>query len=236
MSLESGTRLTRCKVRTGNLKRKVCDDMQPEIETKKLTEEQIENLQIVLDTTNIQRKQALGAAMRTLLETVLEWIAAADLYTDFLVLMQLLNTKHHAWTTLTIFSMVAPFFACQTPFLMFLKEKVYRDVNRRLKLRSMGWVMVAPVMLAYMFILDIIFVINQAILFPIIVCLKVITFGFLDLSCLNRALEMTYEFLFEMHKLEVAGFRRMRTISQLTFESLIQLMLQIRMLYVFNQL
>lgn len=66
--------------------------------------------------------------MRTFLETVLEWIAAADLYTDVLVLMQLLNTKHHAWTTLTIFSMVAPFFACQTPFLMFLKEKVYRDV------------------------------------------------------------------------------------------------------------
>lgn len=73
--------------------------------------------------------------------------------------------------------------------------------------------MVAPIMLAYMFILDVIFVINQAILFPIIIVLKILTLGFIDLSCLSRALEKTYEFLFEMHKLEVAGFRRMRTIS-----------------------
>ena len=56
--------------------------------------------------------------------------------------------------------MVAPFFACQTPFLMFLKEKVYRDQHERFKLRAMGWIMVAPAMLAYMFVLDVIFVIN----------------------------------------------------------------------------
>lgn len=30
--------------------------------------------------------------MRSLLETILEWIAAADLYTDVLVFLQLLNT------------------------------------------------------------------------------------------------------------------------------------------------
>ena len=85
----------------------------------------------------------------------------------------------------------------------------------------MGTIMVSPLMLVYMFLLDIIFCINQALLFPIICILKFVTFGLLDLSCLNRALDKSYEFLFEMQKLEVAGFRRMRTISQLTFESLI---------------
>lgn len=73
--------------------------------------------------------------------------------------------------------------------------------------------MVSPLMLAYMFILDVIFVVNQAFLFPLICILKFMTFGVLDLSCLNRALDKSYEFLFEMKKLEVAGFRRMRTIS-----------------------
>ena len=96
---------------------------------------------------------------------------------------------------------------------MFLKEKVYRDLNNRFKLSFMGFVMVSPIMLLYMFVLDIIFVINQALLFPIICILKFITCGILDLSCLNRALDKSYEFMFEMQKLEVAGFRRMRTIS-----------------------
>lgn len=98
--------------------------------------------------------------MRSSLETILEWIAAADLYTDFVVLNQLLHTDHRAWSTITIFSLLAPFFACQTPYLMFLKEKVYRDKDDKLKLRSMGQVMVSPFMLIYMFILDVIFVIN----------------------------------------------------------------------------
>jgi hypothetical protein len=158
------------------------------------------------------------------------------LYTDVLVFLQLLNTEHHGWTTITIFSMLAPFFACQTPFLMFLKEKVYRDLNNRFKLKFMGFVMVSPIMLVYMFILDIMFVINQALLFPLICLLKFLTCGIIDLSCFNRALDKSYEFLFEMQKLEVAGFRRMRTISQLTFESLIQFCLQVRMLMYFNQL
>jgi hypothetical protein len=39
-----------------------------------------------------------------------------------------------------------------------------------------------------------------------------------------------------MSKLDVAGFRRLRTISQLSFESLIQIILQVRILiYSFNQ-
>ena len=96
---------------------------------------------------------------------------------------------------------------------MFLKEKVYRDKDDKLKLKLMGQIMVSPFMLIYMFVLDVIFVINQAVFYPIIALLKVLTFGFLDLTCLSKTLEKSYEFFFEMQKLEAAGFRRMRTIS-----------------------
>jgi hypothetical protein len=43
---------------------------------------------------------------------------------------------------------------------MFLKEKVYRDKEDKLKLTLMSAVMVSPLMLIYMFVLDVIFVIN----------------------------------------------------------------------------
>lgn len=50
--------------------------------------------------------------MRSGFETVIEWLAAADFYTDILVLVEIFKTPHHAWTTITLFSMLAPFFAC----------------------------------------------------------------------------------------------------------------------------
>lgn len=85
--------------------------------------------------------------------------------------------------------------------------------------------MVSPFMLAYLFILDLIFVFNQGVMHPIIQLLKIMTLGCIDLTCLSQGLEKSYEVLFDMQKLEAAGFRRMRTISQLTFETLIQMIL-----------
>ena len=54
-------------------------------------------------------KKNLGIFFRFLLENVLEWIASIDLLTDVIVLIQLWETEHYAWTTITIFSMTAPF-------------------------------------------------------------------------------------------------------------------------------
>lgn len=98
--------------------------------------------------------------MRTTMETVLEWIAAADLVTDMYVLYQLGQTEHHAWTTITVFSLLAPLFACQTPFLIFMREKVYRDQENRLKLRFLSNMMVSPFMLVYLTFMDLVFLFN----------------------------------------------------------------------------
>ena len=63
-------------------------------------------------SATVLKRKKFGNFLRHSLETLLEWIAAADLYTDFYVFMQLLQTWHHAWTTITIFSLLAPFYAC----------------------------------------------------------------------------------------------------------------------------
>ena len=81
---------------------------------------------------------------------------------------------------------------------MFLKEQVYRDKLDRFKLKAMGYIMVGPLMLIYLFILDIIFVINQSLLYPLIIVLKTLTCGLIDLTCLYRAFDKSYEYLFEM--------------------------------------
>jgi len=118
---------------------------------------------------------------------------------------------------------------------MFMREKLYRDQQNRFKLRFLSNIMVSPVMLVYLTILDLVFLINQALLVPILVLLRTLTCGLLNFTCLSNIIDSSYEVLFEMQKLEVAGFRRMRTISQLTFETFIQLILQIRMLQYFKE-
>ena len=47
------------------------------------------NCEVEEDEESLAKRQELGKVMRSSFETVLEWIAAADLYTDILVLSQL---------------------------------------------------------------------------------------------------------------------------------------------------
>ena len=42
---------------------------------------------IVENSPSVIRKKKLGSGLRSFLETVLEWIAAADLYTDVIVFL-----------------------------------------------------------------------------------------------------------------------------------------------------
>lgn len=86
--------------------------MQKDPELIKLTSKQLKAIGLAENPVLMEQRKKFGNAMRSSLETILEWIAAADLYTDFVVLNQLLHTDHRAWSTITIFSLLAPFFAC----------------------------------------------------------------------------------------------------------------------------
>ena len=55
-----------------------------------------------------------------------------------------------------------------------------------------------------------------------------------NMGSIYTCIEQSYESLFRMKQHEVNGFRRMRTITQLMFESLIQFAVQIHMLVYFN--
>lgn len=104
--------MTKRKQGSGNLKRNVGQELQKDPPVQKLTAQQMRVIGISENSSEIERRKRIGGALRTLLETVLEWISAADLYTDLLIFIQLLHSPHFAWTTITLFSMLAPLFAC----------------------------------------------------------------------------------------------------------------------------
>ena len=65
--------------------------------------------------------------------------------------------------------------------------------------------------------MDQVFIFNSTILTPL-----AYLFALCKIECLNRLVDDSYAFLFQMKPHEVSGFRRMRTITQMIFETFIQ--------------
>lgn len=77
-----------------------------------------------------------------------------------------------------------------------------------------------PFIVAYLLLMDIIYIIVSVILTPTAMLIKVFTCGLIDMTNIEQKLDVLYEILFGMTDMDIKGFRRLRTISQLTFESL----------------
>jgi predicted nucleotidyltransferase len=78
--------------------------------------------------------------------------------------------------------------------------------------------------------MDIIYIIVSVVITPLAFLLKAISCGLIDMTNVEEKLDVLYEILFGMSDMDIKGFRRLRTISQLSFESLPQIILQCRIL------
>ena len=71
--------------------------------------------------------------------------------------------------------------------------------------------------------MDIIYIINSVGLVPIAVLIQLLSCGMLKgnmAHMFEEKLDHIYEFIFGMSQMDIKGFRRLRTISQLSFESM----------------
>jgi len=73
--------------------------------------------------------------------------------------------------------------------------------------------------------MDIIYIIVSVIITPAAMIIKLLTCGIIDMTNIEEKLDVLYEILFGMTDMDIKGFRRLRTISQLSFESLPQIFL-----------
>ena len=75
--------------------------------------------------------------------------------------------------------------------------------------------------------MDLIYIVNSVIITPIAF---IVTCGRMKMEIIEEKIDMIYNVLFGMSDMDIKGFRRLRTISQLSFESFPQILLQIRIL------
>ena len=92
-------------------------------------------------------------------------------------------------------------------------------------------------MIVYLLLMDLVFIIQVIVFKPIVFVIETVrnrvTDSRANLNILDMFEDYMYSVMFEMTKSEVSGFRRLRTISQMIFETIPQIFLQLRIFYYF---
>jgi hypothetical protein len=89
-----------------------------------------------------------------------------------------------------------------------------------------SWASVSFIFVLYVILLDAVFMVNYAVLGPPAILLK----SFFKIKVLNQLISWSFCKLFHMHENEIGDFRRMRMLTQLSYETIIHLILQMMML------
>lgn len=101
---------------------------------------------------------------------ITEFFAVIDLVTDIKILYDLIKSEHIAWSSLTILTMIAPFLICHIPYLSFLTQKFNNlPYNKRdCKQKFFGFIMVSPLMILFLFFMDVWFLVVTVLTKPIV--------------------------------------------------------------------
>ena len=174
-----------------------------------------------------------------LLTLGLELVAAADLYTDTVILLKMYRHDHMAWATATVVMMVSPYLVCYAALIsLLLRSRVFEpetlagEPKRHLGLRkTVGLLYLSPLCICYFVLVDVIYTFKAVTVDLTSMLLRLLTFGYVQPnrsgdSAANRFVNN----VLGLSKMDVEGYRRLRTLSQLIFESFPQIALQARII------
>ena len=143
-------------------------------------------------------QRMVGRTFKNIFLHVIEYIALADFITDIYILIQLIESIHIAWASVTIFSMLASFYICHIPYMSFLIDKM-----NKIEAGKQSWkqyylcvIMVLPCMVFFLQFMDVFFLVNTVFFGPIVKLFKYLT-G-VDTSRVEKFLDELYLILFEM--------------------------------------
>jgi hypothetical protein len=157
----------------------------------------------------------------------LELTSCCDYIGDILVLRQLFG-KHPAWATLSIYFMISPFYVSYIPLINFQisAHKAHIKENGSISMYQtvIAWISKTPLLIIYLLFMDFVFIIQCIAIKPVVFFIEMVrnqvTTSRRNLNILDLFEDYMFSVMFEMTKSEVVGFRRLRTISQMIFETI----------------
>lgn len=173
-----------------------------------------------------EAKKVKQSGIEAVFKYSLELIGLCDLIGDFYCLTIYVASGHYAWAALTIFQMLSPFFISYVPLVNYwihlgsfgIYQHGKKEISKCKKI--FGYMALFPIFLVYLTVMDLLYLIETVFLRPISVFLGWISCGYCKLTVFSNTIESLYSILFDMGENDIEGFRRLRTISQLLFESI----------------
>eukprot|EP01083_Nonionella_stella_P295544 1004441_1 len=172
--------------------------------------------------------------------TFVESLSMADFITDFLVLKQLFEGGHQWWSSWMVLMMLSSYLVSFSVVGTLFVNAVSTFVQKRQLTKQskcscqyvlfvlMAMLLMTPLSVLYFFIVDVVFMIYILIsaLLYFLTCSYVDITDFID--------DYVFQKVLGMNRMQVIGYRRLRTLSQLLFETVPQCLLQLHMLRVSN--
>ena len=132
-----------------------------------------------------------------ILNLMLELLSTFDLVTDVVVLYTLVNSEHTAWLCLNLTTILLPYFISYVQFVSYQLEKIKQD-NQKLNRRcsclksSIQFFATTPLLIVYLFFIDLLFLIITAIMSPIMIFILVISCGYIRLNSFEYCIDGIY--------------------------------------------
>ena len=154
----------------------------------------------------------------------MELIVAFDFGLDLYITYHLIESPNTMWAAGTVLGMITPMYACLVQMIEFMRSKNLKTDSEGCKLEcKSNWLAFSSVMsfqglffLCYIIFMDLAFMLIRIVLEPFALLL-----GCCKIKHLSWFIEWTYDTVFFMERNEVIAFRRMRTLTQLCYETLI---------------
>ena len=165
---------------------------------------------------------------------IAEIIATIDFCSDIFILKDLIKTWHTGWVWLTLLQMVFSLLVCQVPLIkmLVLRNNLGSKIDKSNYYQKILAIIAATcLIIVQLLMLDIFFMVITVFGGIIQMIIYVISCGNLQFDCYQSFENKVFFWVFNMNKNDVEGFRRARNISQLLFETVPQICLQLRILY-----
>jgi len=163
----------------------------------------------------------------------LEVVSACDLFTDVLILYKIYSHHHVWWCTLTLVMMLSPYWVSYAAAMsLMLRNQVFEIEDQYARTRTvMGFLFMTPLCVAYFLLIDVLYAV-RAVTFDLLVMVTLfLSCGRINLASKgDSAVDKFCSGVLGLSIMDIEGYRRMRTMSQLIFESAPQLVLQARIL------
>ena len=170
-----------------------------------------------------QQKKKLGTFAKyfeKVFSYLLEFIAAFDMISDILFLIEIWKGNQLAWFIISIFTIIGPYYICYVPLLRYQRRTMIGD-HPTLAQRIALYCAFTPLVLIYLFMLDLLYLLNAVVLSPIVLVFNLLTCCYFSKKVdFEEKVDEILGYIFNLEPQDIVGFRKLRTMTQFTFESL----------------